>query len=178
MTPVERFARLREILLTLPALSDREERESYLDEICGDDLALRQEALSLFGRNPDEELPSVARTGGLAQRVGFVAADLPMPDSIGPYAVLGVLGRGGMGIVYRGEQREPLQREVAIKLVHIGLDRERVLSRFRAERQALALMEHPSIARVFDAGEDQEGRPYFVMELVRGVPRHRVRPGS
>lgn len=93
-----------------------------------------------------------------------------MPDRVGPYRVLERLGEGGMGIVYRAEQTEPVRREVALKVLKHGLDSERVVARFEAERQSLARMEHPSIATVHDAGTTETGRPYFVMELVRGVP--------
>ena len=90
---------------------------------------------------------------------------------IGPYRLLRVLGQGGMGVVYQAEQLEPVRREVAIKLIHAGTDGvDVVVRRFESERQALAVMEHPSIARVYDGGVSEDGRPYFVMELVRGVP--------
>jgi serine/threonine-protein kinase len=90
---------------------------------------------------------------------------------IGPYRLLRILGQGGMGVVYQAEQLEPVRREVAVKLIHAGTDGlDVVVRRFESERQALAVMEHPSIARVFDGGVSEDGRPYFVMELVRGVP--------
>jgi serine/threonine-protein kinase len=90
---------------------------------------------------------------------------------IGPYRLLRILGQGGMGVVYQAEQLEPVRREVAVKLIHAGTDGlDVVVRRFESERQALAVMEHPSIARVYDGGVTEDGRPYFVMELVRGVP--------
>jgi len=92
------------------------------------------------------------------------------PEQIGPYKILQVLGEGGMGVVYMAEQREPFERRVALKIIKLGMDTKEVIARFEAERQALAVMDHPSIARVFDAGATEAGRPYFVMELVRGVP--------
>ncbi|MGE5359958.1 MAG: serine/threonine-protein kinase [Bacteroidales bacterium] len=92
------------------------------------------------------------------------------PARIGPYTILRVLGEGGMGVVYLAEQHEPIQRRVALKLVRAGTDSRDVISRFNAERQALALMEHPNIARVLDAGTAAGGRPYFVMEYVAGIP--------
>ena len=91
-------------------------------------------------------------------------------DWVGPYRVLQKLGEGGMGIVYRAQQNEPVRRQVAVKVVKAGMDSRAVLKRFDVERQALALMDHPNIARVFDAGETETGRPYFVMELVHGEP--------
>lgn len=90
-------------------------------------------------------------------------------DWIGPYQLLEVIGSGGMGIVYRAIQQEPVKREVALKIIKAGMDTEQVITRFEAERQALSMMEHANIARVLDAGATQEGRPYFVMELVRGI---------
>ncbi|MBL8898347.1 MAG: serine/threonine protein kinase [Planctomycetes bacterium] len=94
----------------------------------------------------------------------------PLPESIGPYRVRELLGHGGMGEVYLAEQREPVQRQVAVKLVKRGMDTREILARFAAERQALARMNHPAIARVFDAGSTADGRPYFAMEYVAGQP--------
>jgi serine/threonine protein kinase/Tfp pilus assembly protein PilF len=94
----------------------------------------------------------------------------PHPDHIGPYRLLRVLGEGGMGIVYEAEQRVTIRRKVAVKVMKPGLDTKEVIARFEAERQALAVMEHPGIAKVLDAGATEEGRPYFVMELVHGQP--------
>ena len=89
---------------------------------------------------------------------------------IGPYKLLQQIGEGGMGIVFMAEQTEPVRRRVALKLIKPGMDSRQVIARFEAERQALALMDHPNIARVLDAGTTETGRPYFVMELVKGVP--------
>lgn len=94
---------------------------------------------------------------------------LQHPDRIGPYSVLQVIGEGGMGVVYEAEQKSPVRRRVAVKMMKVGMDTREVVGRFEAERQALAVMDHPGIAKVFDAGVTDEGRPYFVMELVRGV---------
>ena len=91
-------------------------------------------------------------------------------QGIGPYRLVDILGEGGMGIVWRAEQIEPIRRAVAIKLVKPGLDSAHVLARFDSERQALALLDHPGIAKVLDAGQAPDGRPYFVMELVTGLP--------
>src|SRR5437588_766892 len=98
---------------------------------------------------------------------------LPEPapgDQVGPYKLLQRLGEGGMGAVWQAEQLEPVRRKVAIKLIKPGMDTKQVLARFEAERQALALMDHPNIAKVLDAGTTPAGRPYFVMELVKGLP--------
>jgi len=92
------------------------------------------------------------------------------PAQIGPYRILQVLGEGGMGVVYEAEQIEPVRRRVALKVMKLGMDTKEVVGRFEAERQALAVMDHPGIARVLDAGASDTGRPFFAMELVRGVP--------
>ena len=89
---------------------------------------------------------------------------------IGPYKLLEQIGEGGMGVVYVAEQTEPVRRRVALKIIKPGMDTRQVIARFEAERQALAMMDHPNIARVLDAGTTEAGRPYFVMELVRGMP--------
>ena len=91
-------------------------------------------------------------------------------DDFGRYHVLRPLGEGGMGTVYLAEQREPFRRYVALKVVKLGMDTSQVLARFGNERQALAMMDHPNIARIFDAGATRKGRPYFVMEYIEGVP--------
>ncbi|MEN8008719.1 MAG: serine/threonine-protein kinase, partial [Candidatus Krumholzibacteriota bacterium] len=170
----ELFARLKEILLTHPKISEQG-RDAYLADACGDDADFRAKVEALLV--PETDVPEVLKTGGMA---GLMKTELgpsltggpagPVPDQIGPYKVLGVLGEGGMGIVYRVEQTEPVQRELALKLVKTGLDPEQLVARFEAERQALALMDHPHIAKVLDSGADRSGRLYFVMELVRGVP--------
>jgi eukaryotic-like serine/threonine-protein kinase len=95
---------------------------------------------------------------------------LPQPEAIGPYKVLGVLGEGGMGMVYLAEQVTPVRRRVALKILKLGMDTKQVVARFKSERQALAVMDHPNIAKVLDSGVTDEGRPYFVMELVHGTP--------
>src|SRR5271170_1256737 len=89
---------------------------------------------------------------------------------IGPYHLLELIGEGGMGQVWLAEQKQPVRRRVAVKLIKAGMDTREVVARFESERQALALMDHPSIAKVFDAGSTTEGRPYFVMEYVAGIP--------
>ena len=89
---------------------------------------------------------------------------------IGPYKLLQQIGEGGMGVVFMAEQTEPIQRTVALKIIKPGMDTRQVIARFEAERQAVAMMDHPNIAKVLDAGTTDSGRPYFVMELVKGVP--------
>src|SRR6266850_637243 len=108
--------------------------------------------------------PDAALTMGSSLELG------EHPRRIGPYRILRLLGQGGMGVVYLAEQTEPVRREVAIKILKTGIDSDRFLARFEAERQALAVMEHPGITKVFDAGITETGWPYFVMERVSGVP--------
>src|SRR6185312_7554323 len=91
-------------------------------------------------------------------------------DEFGRYKIIRTLGEGGMGTVYLAEQREPIRRCVALKVIKLGMDTSQVLARFANERQALAIMDHPNIARIFDAGATRMGRPYFVMEYIEGVP--------
>ncbi|NJR32284.1 MAG: protein kinase, partial [Chamaesiphon sp. CSU_1_12] len=91
-------------------------------------------------------------------------------DRIGRYKLLQQIGEGGCGVVYMAEQTEPVRRKVAVKLIKTGMDSKSVLARFEAERQALAVMDHPNIAKVLDGGVTSDGRPYFVMELVKGIP--------
>ena len=101
---------------------------------------------------------------------GTAIGDENIGTVIGPYKLLEVIGEGGMGVVYLAEQTKPVRRKVALKIIKPGMDTKQVIARFEAERQALAMMEHPSIAKVLDGGATESGRPYFVMELVRGIP--------
>jgi serine/threonine protein kinase/WD40 repeat protein len=146
--------------------SSAEARMAFLDRACGSDAALRRrvEALLKSHEQADAFLrppPAATVTQPAPERPG---------SWIGPYKLLQQLGEGGMGVVFMAEQAEPVRRRVALKVIKPGLDSAQVLARFEAERQALALMDHPNIARVYDAGETEGGRPYFVMELVHGVP--------
>ena len=130
----------------------------------------------------DETAPFPPRdynTGHLANLAAAVA-DPRHPTRVGPYHIDGVIGQGGMGVVYKAHQLEPIRRTVAVKVIKAGMDTERVIARFASERQAVALMTHPNVARVLDAGATETGRPYFVMEYVPGEPitsfadRHRL----
>ena len=144
------------------------ERAAFLDRACGDNPALRAEVEAL--------LRASQRSGDLldlpetVQPTSTVAGPENPGTVIGPYKLLEQIGEGGMGTVWMAEQTEPIQRRVAVKVVKEGMDSKQVLARFQAERQALALMEHPNIAKVLDAGRTPSGRPYFVMELVKGQP--------
>ena len=119
-----------------------------------------------------EESPSFLESplaGGDADARRGLLLELP-GTQIGPYKLLEQIGEGGMGVVYVASQKEPLRRKVALKIIKPGMDTREVVARFEAERQALALMDHPNIAKVFDAGATDAGRPYFAMELVKGTP--------
>jgi tetratricopeptide (TPR) repeat protein len=159
----EAFGRLREVLLTALALSD-DERSAYLDRACGDDEELRREVESLLAH--DGRDASLLAPGGL----GVPSPRARIPESIGPYRVLEILGEGGMGVVYRAVQDDPVRREVALKVARDESDSPDAVARFELERRTLAPMDHPNIARLFDAGATESGRPFFAMELVRGVP--------
>src|SRR5258706_7390043 len=114
--------------------------------------------------------PAAASPGEQRATVVATAVTEKPGDRIGRYKLLQQIGEGGMGVVYMAEQQVPIRRRVALKVIKVGMDTRQVIARFEAERQALALMDHSNIARVLDAGETESGRPYFVMELVRGVP--------
>jgi eukaryotic-like serine/threonine-protein kinase len=166
-----RFRQVVEILgdaLELPS----DERRAFVEHACTGDGELLAEALDLLGEAQTTSLASVterigARVERAAEALG-AGADV-LPSAIGPFRVLEQLGEGGMGVVYRAEQSEPIRREVALKVVHGGLRSASARARFEAERQALALMDHPNIARIFDAGTTSEGVAYFAMELVAGM---------
>src|SRR5262249_55989015 len=147
-----------------------------LDDACAGDAALRQRLAALL-RQHDQAgsfLEEPVVTGGYPADAGPGHVE-PQPDSVGQvlagrYQFLEPLGEGGMGTVWLAQQHEPVKRLVAVKLIKPGMDSKQVLARFEVERQALALMDHPHIAKVHDAGTTPDGRPFFVMELVQGVP--------
>ena len=161
----ERHRRASEIYadaVTLPP----DERAAHVERACAGDAELLAELRSLLAA--DEKVsPLLDRT---APGDGAEVAPPEHPEAIGPYRILGVLGEGGMGVVYEAEQSEPLKRRVALKVIRLGMDSRAVVARFEAERQALARMEHGGIARVYDAGVSERGRPWFAMEFVDGVP--------
>jgi eukaryotic-like serine/threonine-protein kinase len=158
-----------EVFFAALELEDRNARSAYLNEICGSDADLRDRLDGLLAVNPMVskflESPAIAPAATIDQPCAEVTGTL-----IGPYKLLQAIGEGGMGTVYMAEQTDPVRRLVALKVIKAGMDGRQVLARFDAERQALALMDHPNIARVLDAGATDAGRPYFVMELVKGVP--------
>jgi len=141
-----------------------EARAAYLERACGDNHALRASVEALLRNYEDDRLPKVP---ALAMRRPGPVTEKP-GDAIGRYKLLEKIGEGGFGIVYEAEQQEPVRRRVALKIIKLGMDTRQVTARFEAERQTLAIMEHPNIAKVLDAGATESGRPYFVMELVKG----------
>jgi serine/threonine protein kinase len=144
------------------------ERAAYLDEVCADDAALRQRIEELLQAR--DEAGAFLESPAAVPPVGTSRLPANKPgDRIGRYKLLQQIGEGGCGVVYMAEQEEPVRRRVALKVIKLGMDTKQVIARFEAERQALALMDHPNIAKVLDAGATDTGRPYFVMELVRGI---------
>src|SRR5687767_5603163 len=163
----------RELFRAALALAP-DQRADYLAAACGDNAALRYEIESLlrahetsasFMEKPALELSADAGFGSNYRQLDEQAGTV-----IGPYKLLQKIGEGGMGVVFMAEQQWPVRRQVALKVIKPGMDTRQVIARFEAERQALALMDHPNIAKVFDAGTTENGRPYFVLELVKGVP--------
>jgi eukaryotic-like serine/threonine-protein kinase len=142
-----------------------DERGVYLDRACAADSELRHHVESLIAAHDRVgqflASPTISFEHGPAEPVG---------STVGPYKLMEQIGEGGMGVVYLAEQMHPVRRKVALKIIKPGMDTKQVIARFEAERQALAMMDHPNIARVHDAGATESGRPYFVMELVRGLP--------
>jgi serine/threonine protein kinase/WD40 repeat protein/Tfp pilus assembly protein PilF len=159
----------KSVFLEAIEIDSAAERAAYLDRACKDNPQLRAEVEALLRAHenpqrlldaPEVVTPTTAEAS-LAERPGTL---------IGPYKLLQKIGEGGMGTVFMAEQQQPVQRKVALKVIKPGMDSHQVIARFEAERQALALMDHPNIAKVLDAGATDSGRPYFVMELVKGVP--------
>src|SRR5207237_657651 len=163
-TPAERAAYLNEVCVGNPGL--RADVEDLLRAHDSDPCFLEQPAGSLTGSvdvPKGSGLPGKpSREHGGTEQAGVVLA--------GRYKLIEPIGEGGMGAVWMAQQTEPVKRLVAVKLIKPGMDSQQVLARFEAERQALALMDHPNIAKVHDAGTTPDGRPFFVMELVKGLP--------
>jgi serine/threonine protein kinase len=144
------------------------ERAAFADRECAGDAALREALLGLLTAGDDVG----SRFNPDKTTMGRELLDLPrkdVPELIGPYRIGQEIGKGGMGVVYQAEQKNP-QRRVALKVIKLGMDTAQVVARFEQERQALAILDHPNIAKVLDAGATETGRPYFVMEFVQGVP--------
>ena len=154
-----------EAALALPP----EQRAAYLDQSCGADAQLRKGVEALLQAHDKAGGFMNEPVGGLPSKTVRMPVTERPGDKIGHYKLLQQIGEGGCGVVYMAEQQEPIHRRVAFKVIKLGMDTRQVIARFEAERQALALMDHPNIARVLDAGATDTGRPYFVMELVRGI---------
>jgi serine/threonine protein kinase len=172
-------ARAKSLFLAASELADPAERAAYLDRECSGDAELRARVEALLRANDAAPLPPVEEAnrtgpytpnaqnrsedyGDSTARVGAILA--------GKYKLIEAIGEGGMGSVFMAQQTEPVKRAVAVKVIKAGMDSKAVLARFEAERQALAMMDHPNIAKVLDAGTTEGGRPFFVMELVKGTP--------
>ena len=164
------------------AVEDLARRRAYLDEACGEDAALRSRIERLLATHEHADDFFVGCVAGMkpaldeAEKKSLSAPSdaLDAPDDqvgrrVGNYKLLQKIGEGGCGAVYMAEQEKPVRRRVALKIIKLGMDTRQVIARFEAERQALAMMDHPNISRVLDAGATETGRPYFVMELVHGV---------
>jgi len=157
---------------------DADERAAFLDLVCAGEEALRARVEARIREQLEPELGHTLNVGEAAYTTSDASTETATssvskegPGSlIGPYKLVQAIGAGGMGMVYLAEQQHPVRRSVALKIIKQGMDTEQVIARFEAERQALALMDHPNIAKVLDAGTTDSGRPYFVMELVKGVP--------
>ena len=162
--------RERDIFIEALEQGNPSERAALLDDACQSDAELRERVEQLLAEHErqrrfilDTPPPGLDAT-----------QDHPLSESpgtiVGPYRLMQQIGEGGFGVVFMAKQAQPIQRTVALKIIKPGMDTRQVIARFEAERQALALMDHPNIARVYDAGTTDSGRPYFVMELVKGVP--------
>ena len=147
-------------------------RTTFLDQKCAGDAALRARLeAQLVLQSPTGSLstPGVEAIPSSMKLDLFDTPDEAVGQTLGRYKLLEKVGEGGCGVVYVAEQTEPVRRRVALKVIKLGMDTRQVVARFEAERQALAMMDHPNIAKVLDAGTTEQGRPYFVMELVRGI---------
>jgi WD40 repeat protein/serine/threonine protein kinase len=171
--PVD-VARLKSLFLVVSDLPDPDERAGYLDRECGADRELRQRVEALLQAHDGAPLAAPVQSSNSSDGRGDSAEFQDAAKHLGQilagkYKLIEVIGQGGMGSVFLAQQTEPVQRSVAVKLIKPGMDSKGVLARFEAERQALAVMDHPNIAKILDAGL-HENRPFFVMELVKGTP--------
>ena len=171
--------RLREIFCVARNVLQAEDRAKLLDERCGGDKALRQQVERLLAAVSDQKKSPLDRADEMLSPAELLNAfpecqafhiDIENHPMIGPYKLLEQIGEGGMGVVYAAVQQQPIRRMVALKLIKPGMDSKQVIRRFEAEKQTLAMMNHPHIAKVLDAGATDSGIPYFVMELVKGLP--------
>jgi serine/threonine protein kinase len=170
MTPAQDVKSIFGRALEIKSLASR---AAYLDEACRGNAALRAEVEGLLAAD-DRAGQFMRRPASVALAAENTLTYEPLTEGpgsrVGPYKILQQIGEGGFGVVYMAEQEQPVRRKVAIKIIKPGMDTAHVVARFESERQALALMEHPNIAKVLDANATESGRPYFVMELVKGIP--------
>ena len=193
-----RVPREKAVFVEALEITDEAQRRQFLDQACGADKALREQVERLLALSPRagnffEECASALQPAPEdADRVlsaadsALLESELPETKRIGPYKLLQKLGEGGYGVVYMAEQEQPIRRRVALKIIKLGMDTKNVIARFEAERQALALMDHPNIARVLDAGATETGRPLLRdgtglrgqnHRLLRPEPREHARNG-
>ncbi len=161
-----------EALFALALEKPAEQRPAFLDVMCEGDAALRARLEALLAAHEQPDTVLATKTATARPTIKLDLADAPdeaVGQTLGRYKLLERVGEGGCGVVYVAEQTEPVRRRVALKVIKLGMDTKQVVARFEAERQALAMMDHPNIAKVLDAGTTDVGRPYFVMELVRGI---------
>jgi len=161
---------LEDTLFTLALRKPEAERAAFLERECGDNTALRRRIDELLAAHESQDAFLEPQTAPTDTATVLLPPEEGPGTLIGRYKILEKVGEGGFGAVYVAEQREPVKRRVALKIIKLGMDTRQVVARFEAERQALALMDHPNIAKVHDAGATETGRPYFVMELVKGIP--------
>jgi RNA polymerase sigma factor (sigma-70 family) len=164
--------RANDIFVRAAEIDLPDDRRLFVERQCNGDAALRAQVESLLAARGQIgsflQRPAVAAPGS-CETAAYPLTEGP-GSRVGPYKLLQHIGEGGMGVVYMAEQDEPVRRKVALKIIKPGMDSKQVVARFEAERQALSMMDHPNIARVLDAGTTDSGRPFFVMELVHGVP--------
>ena len=186
----ERKEKLEAIFQAAVELGSPDQQAVYLNRACAGEPELRRQVEELLKAAIAAEAVFEAR--GTVRVADSTARIMPVLEQVGSligrYKLLEQIGEGGCGVVYVAEQTEPVRRRVALKVIKLGMDTKQVVARFEAERQALAMMDHPNIAKVLDAGATETGRPYFVMELVRGIkitdycdqnqPHHRGAAGS
>ncbi|MGO9610738.1 MAG: serine/threonine protein kinase, partial [Verrucomicrobiia bacterium] len=162
-----------QIFVAALRFATREERVAYLEGACVGDAALLQRVearLLAHAQTGATPYPDVTVKSAPSTDLPSVEPLTEKPgDHIGRYKILQKIGDGGCGVVYMAEQEQPVRRRVALKIIKLGMDTKQVIARFEAERQALALMDHPNIAKALDAGATDKGRPFFVMELVKGI---------
>lgn len=160
--------RANQIFLGAIEIKDANQRQGFIAQACGTDSGLLREVEALLAA--DDAPPSFLEPDFELTQTNSYSSMPAIGKMIGQYKLLQVIGEGGFGVVYMAQQERPIRRKVAIKVIKPGMDTREVIARFEAERQALALMDHPNIAKVLDANAMDDGRPYFVMELVSGVP--------